>query len=248
MLSVAKRKLKVAVVIPLWKRHKLASAVLASYGKLIKHFSDRIIFYRIAVGSEGSVSKGLALDNGFHYVEHTNTPVWKKWNRGIQEAKNFSPDYLWPTGDDELTDTTLIEHYLRLALGGHHFIGTVDEYFWEPASNRAIYFKGYDKPRIGEPIGPWRWLSSEIMDKLGWECYDSRAGSGSYYVDGSCYERIGELGEYQPTLVNAREIGAYPVGMKVGFGLTPFEAYNGETIDANELIQVYPEFNRQWLI
>ena len=236
------RRIKVAVAMPLWKRPQLAAAVMHHMNYLAITLEDDWEFKFLAVGSEGNASRVIAEEHGFDYIEHENKPVWKKWNAAITKCFDYDPDFVWAPGDDEIVDASLFRHYKHLIDDGVQYMGTLDFYLWEPRTGRVKYCPGYEGWRKGESMGPWRLVSKDVLNRLGWKYYDEISGAHSMFVDGSLQRRIKALADVKSKMVTAVSVGAHPVSIKVDANINNLDDYPGDIVPPDLLNGLFPAF------
>ena len=85
------------ILTTLWKRHAIAHIVLEHYAHMDL---SPVHSVRLAVGSEGDVSRSLAEEAGWEYLEHDNLPLSDKWNAGMAALKGRVDAVLIVGSDD----------------------------------------------------------------------------------------------------------------------------------------------------
>ena len=63
---------------------------------------ERVGFTLLAGGSEGELSRAVAEDNGWNYIEFPNSPLGAKHNAAMEWFRDKDIDFLIHTGSDDL--------------------------------------------------------------------------------------------------------------------------------------------------
>jgi hypothetical protein len=115
-------KIKILVFLALWKRPKVTELCFMGLNRLRQHpdFDIQVL----AVASEPEMLT-LCEKYNIHVVMHSNLPLGKKKNFGLQAAKGFDFDYLMEIGSDTLVLNELLDDYKNM-VGLHHFFGISD--------------------------------------------------------------------------------------------------------------------------
>lgn len=158
----------VVSVTPIWQRPVLTAMFLRQlhmHVREAKEFGIRL--EPIIVGSERWKSRTLA--EGFRYVEHENSPLGAKYNAGFLAARDLNPRYATIIGSDCLFLPTLWEPIAEHLEQNTHYVGIRDLFMWDPDADHAVYWPGY--PDRDSPIGPMRFMRSDVMDSKAWSPY-----------------------------------------------------------------------------
>jgi hypothetical protein len=158
---------KICIVTTMWQRHRLTDFVFSYYNKLKSELKNEINLTLIACGSEGEVSKKIAENNGFYYVEFSNFPLSKKHNEIFIKSKEFNPDGVILIGSDDFLSKETLLTYKNL-LNDYEYIGFKDFYLLNEKSELR-YWKGYENERVGEPIGGGRFYRKDFLEKINWQ-------------------------------------------------------------------------------
>jgi glycosyltransferase involved in cell wall biosynthesis len=192
---------RLCLVTCVWKRPALTSLVFRHYRHLAKSMQG-IDITIVAAGSEGTQSRDLCEANGVHYVESPNTPLSFKWDLALHEARLFEPDGIIIVGSDDLLDENLFRFYIRCLEDGDMFVGLLDAYFIELASEQMIYWRGFgdlagQPERVNETLGMGRCLSRRLLEQLNYSLWSGRACNRG--LDRLARARLAEIG-HQPIL------------------------------------------------
>lgn len=116
-------KIKLLIYLALWKRPKITELCFMGLNRLRKHkdFDIKVL----AVASEPEM---LALCEKYDVlcVTHSNLPLGKKKNFGLQAARALDFDYMMEIGSDTLVLNELLDEYRKNFIGVHHFFGIGD--------------------------------------------------------------------------------------------------------------------------
>jgi hypothetical protein len=149
----------------------------------------------IAVGSEGPITRKLAKDAGWTYIQMLNNPVSKKWNAGVRYLERVAPDAAIILGSDDFISDNLILAYKELIAQDYVLIGVKDMFILDIDSKRfgrwVGYLPGADTKRVGETIGMARCISRKVLEMVGYDIWGPvEIDSG---LDGVMSERFKQL-------------------------------------------------------
>ena len=100
--------MRVAILTALWQRPILSQLFLTYYQAMKTRFEDRFELYLLAVGSKGEVSKNLANNYNWSYVEAPNQTLSDKWRAGAQQLQALNLDATVILGSDDLGSHSLV--------------------------------------------------------------------------------------------------------------------------------------------
>lgn len=248
---------RLSVLTALWRRPELARLVMRRYVAIARELEGVVELRFMAVGSEGKKSRDLAGRCGWDYVEAANSPLGRKWNKGLLEvrARHDSPDGVVIVGSDDWLNAACFEHYARQLAEGRLFIGFQDIYFLYWKKLTTLYFGGYSNPkRIGEPLGLGRCLSRELLDRLKWEAWWNSPNRG---LDMSMTKLIrnavppAELNERRDVRRMA-DVGAVMLDIKTPVGICKVQSYigspNAKWDNTSRVLSSFPETERSQLL
>ena len=121
-------QVKSGIMTTLWKRHDLERIVLGYYSTLEV---DSVCFTLLAVGSEGELSRAVAEDNGWNYIEFPNSPLGAKHNAAMEWFRDKDIDFLIYTGSDDLMNVKLIETMCNHYAAGEDSVSLEEFYILE---------------------------------------------------------------------------------------------------------------------
>lgn len=214
----------------MWKRPEVFKIWTKWIKKIIKA-NKQHDFIVVVAGSEGKESKKLC--RGFRYVEVPNDPRWEKGNARTMKAKDWNPDYILALGSDDVPSTdffTRIDKYLE---SGYDFIGITDYHFYDVPTGKAAYWEGYTNHRKGETLGPFRMLSSALLEKMDWKPWQE-----GKFMDGPMHKAIQETKPRQTTITAGKNT---PLGMaiKSNQDIHPFTMKNKTPINPGKLLESF---------
>lgn len=116
-------KIKLLIYLALWKRPQITELCFRGIERLRQHpdFDIKVL----AVASEGEMLP-LCEKYDILCVTHTNEPLGKKKNFGLQAARTLDFDYMMEIGSDTLVLNELLDEYKKNFIGIHHFFGIGD--------------------------------------------------------------------------------------------------------------------------
>lgn len=148
-------------------------------------------------GSEGDVSRAMADEFGFRYLETDNRPLSQKHNRMVQATRDLGWDYLWLLGSDSIVSPSILREIYGPALADHPaWCGLRDLYFF--ADGVLWYWPGYEsvasltnkRPRP-DSLGAGRMFSRATVEAANWELWKPHINRG---LDWNCFLRLNALG------------------------------------------------------
>lgn len=181
--------MKHLLVCPFYQRYDVTEFVFDFYRKIKIQLQPQFDINLLAVGSEGKDSQDVAERNGWDYTEYPNSPLNRKFNHGIKQAKEYDPDVLfWLNSDDILS----AEYFLNIPISDKYISGLSDFYFLDFYRKRLGYWGGYMDSRKAGPIGPGRVFSREMLETCDWQPWDDRLKLDSR-LDINCRTRLSKL-------------------------------------------------------
>jgi hypothetical protein len=173
---------------------------------------------------------------GVHIISVPNNPLGKKWQSGVDKAKELGANPLIICGSDDFLSNGFIKKacdYSRY----HDFIFFDNWWIYEPRGNKSYYLRynmfRYDKP----PLGSGRIYAPRMLDRNGWSIFDS---GKDWHLDNHSWETKHFEDRLFPN----------PDGMNIlavkGFWETmnPLDKIlNSDTIDWNEEPDIDSHFN-----
>ena len=215
----------IALLTCMWKRPLLTELIFRHYAGLRENLQNILDLHLVAVGSESDASRELAQRHGFVYIEHPNSPLGAKWNRGMEAVRACGADAMLVVGSDDLIDENLFTIYAQRLIEGFLFVGLADTYFWDLASRRLALWHGYPPPRRGEPIGLGRLIHRKLLSEMAWRPWADHLENG---LDRSMMFKLAPLLESQAdldriTVLSCRQSEIAPVDVKTSENMWGFE-------------------------
>ncbi len=231
-LGTAKR-LKIAIVTAMWKRPEVFKMFAEGVKILQKHFDNVDIICCVA-GSEMKISKTLAEQYGFLYVEYQNRPLHIKLQRAVNVARKSGADYCLMVGSDDIITVNLLQRYISLAHRNVDYACLMDCYFYDTKSKKALYWGGYISERNkGKSAGIGRFISSRLLDKIGWQCWTP----GFDAVLDTGFDKQLEKIDFTKCEINLKKENLFALDIKSSTNMTPFAKWeNAEFIDSEEML------------
>lgn len=207
--------MKILLVTALYQRHDLSKIILPYYNKFD--------IQKLAVGSEGEVSRQVAYSSGWDYVEHVNSPLTRKFTHLFQTAREYKPDAVLLMGSDDLISERLIRYYQdNYSADAKYLMGLKDLYFYHARTKKTIQHQGFIGSKSPFTIGCGRIFSRALLDMIDWKPWGEQVTERG--LDITCsriFERMG-VKEKQLTMEEA----GIAVDIKTDVGLTKMETFN----------------------
>lgn len=146
------------------------------------------------------------------WVKYQNKPISRKWQKGVNELRNFDFDYVIMMGSDDW----FCEDFIPLIEKhrGYDMIGFNDIYFEDVINNKAYYWNGYtDKKKTA---GAGRCYSKEFLERINYKLWDVSINKG---LD-SASNKILEINKAKIKVLNCKKNGVILCDVKDGLGLT----------------------------
>jgi hypothetical protein len=216
-----------------WKRPKLTKIILSYYSKLKEEVKNTVNLEFVAVGSEGNKSREICEDAGFHYFEHENQPMSKKWQHGLEMTKKYDPDAVIIMGSDDIITKEIINFYVEKINSGHLLVGIKDFYIYESSLKKLAHWRGYgklnDAHRMDETIGLGRCLARPLLDKIKFDVWGGLELKRN--LDGAMTNRLKEFGIFPVSENNCPMIDCDGKLLRVGHVGYKLNEINGFAID-----------------
>lgn len=215
---------KIIVSTLCWKRPHIFEMFCKNMSRLIPKP------HVVCAGSPGDECEEIAKKYGVEYIQWDNRKMGQKANRSAMLAKGKC-EYVLLTGDDDIISQSMWEYY-------NNFTGEVlallDMYFFDIKTQRLLYWGGYDsKERKGEPIGAYKMIRADVMDKMNWLPFSEKAYQPGEHVT---HAQLKYLGINQ-TIVKMEETGGIAVDVKSTINLNPIKQWPNSQYISLEIIQ-----------
>jgi len=228
---------KIAVCIPIYKRHEISDFVLGHYNQLRNELKDKIELILLCCGSEGEESKKIAEKNGFIYYEYPNTPLSQKQNFLYQKAKLFNPDACIKIDSDSILSVEFFYHYDYLINNDYDYGGISDIYFL--TKKYLCYWAGYETDRVGEPTGVGRFMSKKLLDLLDWKPWGSLEINSR--LDKNLTKNIQSIQNFNLKELNVScfDVNGVCIDLKSDFGISDINSFKFSNIIDIENNEIY---------
>lgn len=217
--DLEKERNKLAVCIPMWKRPEVTSYVFNYYKNLKNELKEDMEIILLACGSEGKVSKDLAEQYGFIYIEHNNAEFLEKHNVIYQKAREYKPDACLKIDSDSIVSKEFFYYYDKLINQKYDYSGILDIYFL--VKDNLCYWEGYSNHRKGETHGVGKFFSSSLLDRLDWRPFGN---SQDRFPDRVVHNILATM-NIKRTTTTCKEINGYCIDIKSNENLTPFDMF-----------------------
>lgn len=216
-------KTKILIYLALWKRPEITEICFKGLNRLRTHpdFDIEVL----AVASEPEMLP-LCENYGVNVVTHSNLPLGKKKNFGLQAARHFQFDYLLEIGSDTLVLNELLDDY-KSYIGVHHFFGIADAAFICSETQKCR--------RVGSAstYGGGRMISREALEKMEFKIWPDDISKG---LDNRSVFSLAREGGFWYQQVKRRE---YPLvfDIKSDVNIWPFDHLLGQEFDVNKILE-----------
>lgn len=160
---------KLLVYLAVWKRPEITELCFIGLNRLKTHpcFDIQVL---AAISEDSMIS--LCEKYGVTWVMSENTPLGRKKNNGLQEARKFDFDYLLEIGSDDLVLNELLDWYQQSIESGELFFGIRDIAYIESdtgACRRLISKSTY---------GAGRMIHRSVLEKANWTLWKNSINRG----------------------------------------------------------------------
>jgi hypothetical protein len=190
----------------------------------------------VCAGSPGDECEHIAKKYGVEYTQWDNSKMGQKANRSALLAKGKC-EYILLTGDDDIISQSMWEYYNRFT---GEVLALSDLYFFDITTQRLLYWGGYDnsnKARIGEPIGAYKMIRADVMDKMNWLPFSEKAYQPGEHVT---HAQLIKLGINQ-TIVKMEETGGIAVDVKSKQNLNPIKQWPNSKFIGLDILHQNPD-------
>ena len=155
--------MRLGLLTSIWRRHDLARVVLEHHAMLD---IPGVELVPLAVGSEGTDSKRLAHDSGWHYAEAPNSPLSDKMNEGLKAFRTAGVDGVVIIGSDDLLNAAYFEHAAATLAAGKDVLELRGIYFYNAPTDELVYADAWS-------TGVGRCLSARLLNAREWVGWES---------------------------------------------------------------------------
>ena len=170
------------------------------------------------------------------FVEHPNKPIGRKFNAGLQAAKDLDFSNLFITGSDDVFTPGLWDYYERNK--DSDYVGLLDFYFTD--FFRTKYCPGFQHDRKGEPHGAGRMIKREVLEKNNWTLWDDEINQG---LDASATKKLKGLNTH---FFRCKDIGEVALDIKLSENIQSMTDYEGEWVGNDILDKVLKKEVVNW--
>lgn len=158
--------------------------------------------------------KELASFKDYTVYSSCNSPLWMKFQTGVEILRSMDFDLLICLGSDDYIDQSFLDFVIDKAKT-YDFIGFKDIYF--ESSGNKYYWKGYSNHRVGEPCGAGKCYTKKALELMDYKLFDNSKDRG---LDHHAWTQTQRL--VKSRLVESiKEQSLNLTDVKDGKGLTP---------------------------
>lgn len=100
-----------------------------------------------------------------------NSPLGRKWQAGVNLAKNMGANPLIILGSDDILIQGFIESALRKLKEGYEYLGLTS---WLTFDGKELYLSSYCGPNVDYPIGSGKVYSKDLLDRFNWKLFNTK--------------------------------------------------------------------------
>lgn len=173
---------KLAVILPIYKRHNLTRLCL----EWLRLQQLKFGFDVFVAGSEGNVSRDLVNEFGFNYIEVLNNPLSDKLNALAKECGSY--DGMILTGSDDFISDSVFELYQSIDTSKPVLYGFDDAHIFCTKSSKLATGIPYGKKMT---IGVGRMFTGKLLKELDCKPWNESRNRG---LDTSSSKNVAEKG------------------------------------------------------
>ena len=132
----------------------------------------------IGDGDTCNLAKKVAKEESLVYVDHTNKILGRKWQAGLDRARQLDPDAVLIVGSDDLIEKDYLDDYC-----GEKVAGVGSWYAYNPF-NQICISCSYKTRK--DPLGAGRIIPAHRLRQYNWDIFPYEGGIG---CDGYSYKR-----------------------------------------------------------
>ena len=158
----------------------------------------------------------MAKQYGHQSILYSNRPLGKKWNVGLNYARQLDWDNLLILGSDDFM--TYNKDYLNSKAD---LTGIKDFYLYDTRTKQAAHFTGYKGLRENESIGAGRLLSRDLIERSDYTLWNNERNKG---LDYSMMNTLNKAG-YKADVRTMKEHGVKLLDVKSNSNMGKFHDY-----------------------
>lgn len=236
----------IGIVTMMYGRPQLTNEIFRYYNNIKEKLKQEVNLVLVVSGSEGDLSKNIAINNGFNYVETPNKPLNKKMNKALEYSKQFNLDGVIMIGSDDVITIEYIRYCnKRLIEDENVMLGFLDIYL---AGDGTIkHWLGYEGKREGETSGAGRFFSKKSLEKFEWDLFGGLDRNRN--LDGTLTSKLTENNLKIEGIRMGTE-GSYVIDIKdkCGNNLTHFDRSPGEIVQNKDIYPIFKGFDLERII
>ncbi|MDD3194396.1 MAG: glycosyltransferase family A protein [Paludibacter sp.] len=219
-------KIKIAIVIPCWKRSIVLEYVMNQFDLLYQKTPNYVDVMVIYVFSKNDPELPQMLFNYLKsnhqrdYIYSANEFLGQKLNDGIWLALNYNFDYVMNCGSDDLIHPKLFDLYKKHLLNKELLFGINKLYFYKDDQD-PLFFSGYNKPYV---VGAGRMIHKSILMHVFSEYGGLYSKDINRGMDTMSSNRMHEIGYVEKT-VNPGKF-PYVIDIKSNININSFQKIN----------------------
>ena len=171
---MGKRKIKVFIVTPAWKRFNVSRVVFSNFNWIRKSLSKSINIQVVIIAND--LNLNIAKEFGFHTVVSPNHFLGEKFNDGYEFAFKHGADIVIPVGSDSLISPGIIKRGVKLSKVNNIVFSSMHSVIREDGRMIGNIKTASAKNRSNKGA---LWLyRRDVMSKVGFRPCDNRIKKG----------------------------------------------------------------------
>lgn len=217
-------KIKLLIYLAVWQRPRITELCFMGVERLRQHPDFDI--ETLAVISEPEMIP-LCEKYNVNCVTHSNLPLGKKKNFGLQAARSFKFDYLMEIGSDTLVLNELLDCYKQDFIGVRDFFGIGDAAFIDSETGACRRVAG------ASTYGGGRMISRNALEAMEWKIWPDEKSKG---LDNASVFNMARVGGFFYQQLRPGQVPLV-VDIKSEVNIWPFNHLTGVEYDPNRILE-----------
>jgi len=130
--------------------------------------------YKTVAAVSNDEDRDKCRELGIDTVDYPNSPLTLKFQAALDKAMSMRPGYVLIMGSDDVCSDGYYELCEKMMEMDVDFIGCKDIVMTNLLAEKSSYWPGYTNFRRGEPIGCGRFISAELISKMGGKLWNKK--------------------------------------------------------------------------
>lgn len=201
-----------------YRREQLLDVYCRGIERLRSQTSEKII----------SICVGDKTDKPFDVHQEYPNNVSDKFNRAVEIARDFNPDYLCVMGSDDVFNIEVLNYSISL---DSDFVNPRDVYFYNSSTGEMFYL-------LCSMIGCARFVRKDLLDKLDWKLWTIKRERG---LDQILYRNVA-MKWSNPHFYISADVGGRIIDIKSDESMNGYDKWtNMPKVDAKQILSFLSE-------